>query len=199
MRRRRTALVTALALTFAPWPLGAHEGAGAPEISERECGKAALALLLMMEKIPDQARRLDSRLADPPEAGYSVLELQDAARACGLEVEPVELGRGGAEIGRPMLALLSGPSSNHYILTRPIPGRRPLVQVIDPRGFSAIVDRDELTSSPAWTGFVLRPERTSLLGPWGGEAAIGAAVAGATYVAGAVLSRRSSGPTGREA
>ncbi len=121
-------------------------------------------------------------------------QLRDAAWACGLEVEPIALGREGAKIDRPMVALLSGPSSNHDVLARPVPGRGSMAQVIDPRGFSFLVRQDELTSSPAWTGFVLRPRRAASLGGWGDEIAIGAIVAVATYALAAARSRRSPQP-----
>lgn len=200
MRRRPTALVAALALAFAPPSPQAHEAdAPGPEISERECGKAALAMLLMLEGVSDPMRGLDARLVDPPEAGYSMLELRDAARACGLDVEAAELGRDGAEIDRSTLALLSGPSSNHYVVARPIPGRRPMVQVIDPRGPSSIMRRDELTASPAWTGFSLRPQRSPILGPWSTAAVVGAAVAGATYASGVLLARSQRSPNSNRA
>lgn len=126
---------------------------------DRDCGRACLFMLLASVKAFELTPVVEAHLPEPSQEGYSLRELHEAAAACGLALDFVDLRREGDRLDRPMIALLRGRGKNHFVLVRPLRDAGANLQVIDPRGFSRIVGRSEWFKRPEWTGYALAVAR----------------------------------------
>lgn len=128
-----------------------------PESGAYDCGTLALYHLLRMEGRPADLTAIGSHLPAMPPAGYSMLELKDAARACGLRLSGIRLKDPARELDRPVIAFLK---RGHYVVVRPVGHTGKLVQVLNGIEPTRIIDKDVLFASSEWTGLVLAPGRT---------------------------------------
>ncbi len=126
-----------------------------------DCGPLALYALLKLEGRTTDPDQVLSRFPPPRPGGYSMKELRDAARALGLGLDGVFLGKDGAAIDRPVIAFLKVEGRGHFLVVRPVGHSGRLVQVIDSNQPPHVMDRTDLVGSGQWTGLVLAPTRTS--------------------------------------
>lgn len=155
---RRWARCVVLALpAFALMTLGwAGEEPNPPR--EPDCGSCALYTLLRLEDRPTSLSTIASRLGPPKPGGYSMKELRDAARACGLPLTGVILQKEERAIDRPMIVFLKRGPHGHFLVIRPLGVTGKLVQVIDSVRPPGVEDKADLTASPEWTGIALISE-----------------------------------------
>jgi len=134
-----------------------------------DCGTLALYNLLYLEGRRTDLRRLESVLPSPEPRGYSMKELQSAARACGLNLGGAALGRDDRAIDRPMIVFVRQEGHGHFIVIRPVGHTGRLVQVIDRNRAPDVLDKSDLYSSDGWTGLALIPRRYTWTVPvgWG--------------------------------
>jgi Peptidase C39 family len=124
------------------------------EESSFDCGTLSLYLLLRIEGRATALPAIESRLPPMPRDGYSMKELREAARGCGLRISGVRLKDPARDLDRPAIAFLK---QGHYVIVRPVGHTGRLVQVVDGTEFSAIMESEELFRSPNWSGLVLIP------------------------------------------
>ncbi len=86
-------------------------------------------------------------------------ELRDAARACGLNLDGIELRPSEKSPRDASIAWLRQGPHGHFVVVRPVGHTGKLVQVIDLSERIEIVDASQLYSSSAWTGLVLMKRR----------------------------------------
>ena len=154
------ALVCVLAMVTAGWAPTRAQPAdlGAAPGDNFDCGTLALYNLLRLEGRSADLAALDSLLPPMPPAGYSMKELCNAARACGLDLSGFLLKDPSRELDRPMIAFLK---PGHYVVVRPVGQSGKLVQVLNGVEDSTVLDKQAVFESPAWTGLVLVPRRTT--------------------------------------
>ena len=131
-----------------------------PEESEEDtfdCGTLALYHLLRIEGRPVELAAISLRLPAMPPAGYSMLELRDAAKACGLRLSGVRLKDPVRELNGPMIAFLK---RGHYVVVRPVGHTGKLIQVLNGVEPTRVMDKERLFTSSEWTGLVLAPRRS---------------------------------------
>ena len=145
------------ALMFAASPGAVSIAQSRPEINA--CGPMALCLMLQLEGRPGGPQAVVSHLPPRSSGGYSMWELREAAKAMGLTLTGVRVGRGDPAPDRPILALLDKKPDGHFVVVRPVGRTGKLVQVIDPVGQLEVLDASALYASPEWTGMALIPSR----------------------------------------
>lgn len=146
--------------------LAARASAEAPPAAphpSRDCGAAALYVLLSLEGRPTDLAEVTRALPPLKSGGYSMREIRDAARPLGLRLAGVSIAREGRSIDRPAIAHLDVGKGGHFVVIRPVGHTGNLVQVIDSTQSPIVIDRSELISSKQWTGFVLVPPRANWL------------------------------------
>lgn len=131
----------------------------ADEPTPYNCGFMALSTLSRLEGSPIEPDQLRSHLPAPKPAGYSMKELRDAARACGLGLSGVRLSTGDRSPNRPVLFFLKRRSHGHFVVVRPVGSSGKMVQVIDSAADPEVMDAAVLYASPEWTGLALVPVR----------------------------------------
>lgn len=124
-----------------------------------DCGAKSLSILLRLEGRPTDLSRLEDGLPAPTPRGYSMRELREAARACGLRLLGVRLPRGDRAPDRPAIVFLKRGPHGHYVVIRPVGHTGKLVQVLDPNREPEVMDASRLYASPEWTGLALVPRR----------------------------------------
>ncbi len=163
-----------------------------PGESALDCGTLALYHLLHLEGRPTDLTVIRSHLPAMPPAGYSMKELRDAARACGLQLSGLQPKDPIRELDRPMIAFLR---QGHYIVARPVGHTGKQVQILNGAVDSTIIDKQTLLTGTGWTGLVLAPKRSSPVEWW---AVPSAALAGLVLAIRLIfLSRSSAGPRSR--
>ncbi|MFO0952009.1 MAG: cysteine peptidase family C39 domain-containing protein [Isosphaeraceae bacterium] len=125
-----------------------------------DCGVLALGDLMALENFPLDYKVLLGRLPSPPDGGYSLAELRDAAKDLGFTLEGVKIQTVESAIDRPMLIHLQRGPHGHFVVIRPVGHSGKLVQLIDPFDPPEVVDKVELFQSSTWTGFALIRERS---------------------------------------
>jgi Peptidase C39 family len=148
----------ALCLCCFPTPVAGQVG-GTDRGPVYDCGTLSLYVLLHTEGLPTDLRRLESMLPAPGARGYSMRELQLAARARGLSLSGVLLKTDASAIDRPMILYLRQGRHGHFIVVRPVGKMGSLVQIVDPNRPASVADKSALFMSPGWTGLALRPDR----------------------------------------
>jgi Peptidase C39 family len=146
------------------------------EPTDNDCGLLALYNLFCLEGRPRDLSEIKAHLPVPAPDGYSMMELRDAARACGVNLTGFKLKTSDRAPDRPMLLFLKGIRHGHYVAVRPVGHTGKLVQVLDFNLDPIVVDAGKLCALPEWTGFALVPDRPN----W-------AARIGWTLLAGAVV------------
>ncbi len=124
-----------------------------------DCGTLALFTLLQLEGRPTSLRRLESILPAPNPRGYSMKELQDAARARGLNLVGALLKKDSKAIDRPMIMYLKQGEHGHFIVVRPVGPSGSLVQILDPNLRPDVIDKSDLFAAREWSGLTLMPSR----------------------------------------
>jgi hypothetical protein len=114
--------------------------------SPPDCGTNSLYVLL---RITGNGKGLDeilSGLPDRPQNGYSMLELQGAARRCGLSLWGGYLTKNNLPLRRPVIAHLDShkPQSGHYVVLVPVGTTGTMVQVIDHPYYPVITDYTQI-------------------------------------------------------
>ncbi len=130
-----------------------------PPSAAYDCGFTALFYLLRLEGRAASIEQLQARLPQQRPAGYTMLELRDAAAACGLATSGAHLKSHVDMPDRPGLTFVKRGAHGHYIVVRPVGHSGKLVQVFDQSRVPHVLDRSALFASPGWTGLVLMPER----------------------------------------
>lgn len=97
-----------------------------------DCGPNALYLLLRSSGIDVRMEAIERALPPRHSDGYSMAELRDAARACGLSLRGIRIGPDDVPLDRPVIAHMDQGRSGHYVLLRPIGRTGTMVQVIEP-------------------------------------------------------------------
>jgi ABC-type bacteriocin/lantibiotic exporter with double-glycine peptidase domain len=132
-----------------------------------DCGLKSLWLVLRLSHRPANLGRIERALPARSQAGYSLAELAQASRACGLRVRGMRFGAGDVPLDRPAIAYLRGPTEGHFVVLRPVGVTGTMVQLIDPPDDPRIIDYEELLSRPDWTGRILVPQTMGeVLRPW---------------------------------
>lgn len=122
-----------------------------------DCGTLALYHILSLEGRPASLVKIGSHLPRMPPDGYSMKELRDAARACGLYLSGVRLQDPIRELDRPAIVFLK---QGHYVVVRPVGHTGKIVQVLDGTESCGMVDKNVLFASPNWSGLVLMRAKT---------------------------------------
>jgi hypothetical protein len=125
-----------------------------------DCGTLALYHLFRIEGRPVELAAIGLHLPALPPAGYSMLELRDAAKACGLRLSGVRLKDPAPKLDGPMIAFLK---RGHYVVIRPVGHTGKLVQILNGVERTQVMDKGSLFASSEWTGLVLAPRRSG----WG--------------------------------
>ena len=146
-------------------------------VREMTCGGLALLIMAKLEGVPARPRAILSALPEAHHDGHSMREIQDAARARGLNLAGVRVPT-GAQIDRPLLVYLQQENHGHYVIVRPVGRTGKLVQLIDATRGCSIVDLDRLYASSEWTGKALAPYRST----WGLGQSVGLFVLAAVPV-----------------
>lgn len=121
-----------------------------------DCGLNSLYILLRLSGDSVDLALLRRTLPPQTERGYSLLELRDAASACGYPCSGISLGPGSLPPDRPAIAFMGDTTHGHFVVLRPIEGTdRSRIQVLDPPYPPLFVEWDLLSSDPHWTGRVL--------------------------------------------
>ncbi len=128
-----------------------------------DCGTNALFLLMKLTGVETGLDDIKAALPAPRELGYSMLELQSAARRCGLNLVGVRFGPGNVPLSGPAIAHRPGhkPASGHFVVLRPVGSNNTVVQVIDPPYAPRIIDYVALFGGKGRPVMILRP-RTRL-------------------------------------
>ena len=168
---RTIALVLALSLSL----IGAQSRAGddsrsaGPDGSRDssadfyDCGTIALYTFLRLNGMPTKLSTLETRLSSPHPEGYSMLELRNAARSCGLNCDGVRMPKNDRQPASAILAFLRLGGHGHFVVVRPIGHTGKLVQVLNLNRSPEVLDAIDLYSSPEWTGLALIPSRPNWL------------------------------------
>ena len=123
-----------------------------------DCGTIALYTLLRLSGRPTELSVLETRLPLPKAAGYSMLELRNAAYACGLSCAGMRVSKSDRQPAAPILAFLTDGTHGHYVVVRPVGHTGKLVQVLNLNRESVVLDAADLYGSPEWTGLALIPD-----------------------------------------
>lgn len=125
-----------------------------------DCGTRSLYAILRLEGRSCDLTALSASLPSPaPLDGYSLLQLREAARRCGLDSMGVALKRSESACDRPILAYVKRNGHGHFLVVRPVGHTGRLVQVIDGYRPPEVLDAADLYASPEWTGLALIPTR----------------------------------------
>lgn len=126
-----------------------------PEV--RDCGSKSLYLILRLEGWIGELKDLQGHLPRISENGHSMLDLRNAASACGLKLVAKKLPVGGEISDRPALVFLDQGQHGHFVVIRPVGHSGKLDQIIDPNGPSEVIDINEMHAMSEWTGLALIP------------------------------------------
>lgn len=134
---------------------------GEPDLSPRtyDCGVMSLYHLLRLEGRPTDLETIERHLPSSKAGQYSLKELRDAARACGLTLNGVRLPASGRPPSGPALVHLDRKPGGHFLLIRPVGHTGRLVQLLDSTRPPYVQDAETLYASPEWTGIALVPSR----------------------------------------
>jgi hypothetical protein len=124
-----------------------------------DCGTNVLFLLMRLEGAPAGLAEIEHALPQRRELGYSLLELQLAARRCGLRLVGESFGPANAPLRSSVIAYRPGhkPASGHFVLLRPVGANNTVVQVIDPPYAAQIIDYPALFGNAGRPVMILRP------------------------------------------
>lgn len=132
-----------------------------------DCGPHTLFLLLRTLGFDVGVEELERILPPRHPEGYSMAELQAAARAFGLRLRGVRFDREDVPLDRPAIARLDQGTAGHFVLLRPVGRTGTMVQILEPQFAPSITDYGPLISGPAWTGQLLVPtSRMERLAPY---------------------------------
>jgi hypothetical protein len=131
------------------------------EPSAFNCGTLGLYALLRLEGRPAELAEIEAHLPPPTPGGYSMKELRDASRACGLKLSGVLLKKEERALDRPMLAFVKRGQHGHFLAIRPVGHTGKMVQVIDSVRPPEVLDKVDLFASRDWTGLALIPSRAN--------------------------------------
>ena len=125
-----------------------------------DCGTNCLFLLLKLGGASAGLGDIQSALPPPNRQGYSMLELQSAARRCGLNLAGQRFGPGDGPLAAPAIAYRPGykPASGHFVLLRPVGSHNTVVQIIDPPYPPRVVEYRALFETKGSTIRLLRPK-----------------------------------------
>ena len=160
---RKRAIVGGLILTmtgYSPARADEAEGSLTPAPVEVDCGLASLYLLLQLRGYAVDLSALRAHLPPRPAAGYSMMELRDAAGRLGLPLVGVHLQSGDSVPDTPLLAFLNRGGHGHFLVIHPVGHTGRMVQVFDGFQGPVVMDWADLYKSPEWTGLALVPHRT---------------------------------------
>lgn len=124
-----------------------------------DCGTMALYTLLQLEGQSVELHRIETHLPSPTTEGFSMAELRDAARACGLKLAGICMPRRDPAFDRPMLVHLGVGQHGHFVVVRPVGHTSKMVQMLDGTYPPRLLDAADLYASPGWTGLALVPVR----------------------------------------
>jgi len=129
-----------------------------------DCGTLSLYTLLHIEGKTTELSQLEAVLPPPLDPrGYSMKDLQDAARSRGLVLDGLLLEKDPSAIDRPMIVFMKQYPHGHFMVLRPVGLSGKHVQVLDPNHVPDIIDKTTLFESDQWTGLALVPRQTD----WG--------------------------------
>ncbi|OJW07409.1 MAG: hypothetical protein BGO49_25915 [Planctomycetales bacterium 71-10] len=137
--------------------------------TQLDCGANSLFVLLKLEGRDVSVERLDAALPPRRPGGYSMAELSAASSSLGLNLAGERFTGPVVNLDRPAIALFNDKEGGHFLALRPVGVTGTMAQVIDPPHAPSIMDLDQLTSRPGWTGCVLvaRPwARVRDAAPW---------------------------------
>lgn len=150
-------LLVVLALAQAPRGATA-EGVKAERVPlDPDCGVSALYLLLLDSGRNEPLARVLEAMPRAHQRGHSLAELRSAASTLGLALDGYRLTKSDFPLPDPVLADLRSGNEGHFVVLRPVGTTGTAVQVLDFPKEPIVVDYDQLTSSPSWTGMVLKP------------------------------------------
>jgi hypothetical protein len=155
MTRRPTLFLLPAVLLVASSPAcRAQSGYDAPD-----CGTNALYLLMKLQGMTSGLNEIQSALPPPREQGYSMLELQSAAKACGLHLVGVRFRPASAPLPGSVIAHRPGhkPASGHFVVLRPLGSNNTMIQVIDPPYAPQLIDYPALFGGKGEPVMILRP------------------------------------------
>lgn len=141
------------------WSSLAEDLSPPSEVGNYDCGTLALHSLLAIEGRSIPVDELRSRLPALGQQGHSMADLRNAARAAGVELVGVMLGRGDRAPDRPALVFLQRDEHGHFAVVRPVGHSGKLIQIIDATGDPIVMDASDLYASRQWTGIALIPLR----------------------------------------
>jgi hypothetical protein len=147
--------------------------------NSKDCGTLALHMLLMIEGLDTRIETLNESLPSRGPDGYSLVDLRNAARSCGLELMGIRLPHSGVP-DRPALVYLERDGHGHFVVVRPVGKSGNLVQVIDSARGTTVIDGIRLANSRTWTGIGLMPVRRNWLARIGWGVLIASLVTGLT-------------------
>jgi Peptidase C39 family len=131
-----------------------------PSAEAYDCGTLALYTLLQLEHVPIELSDIEAQLPPPSPSGYSMEELREGGRRCGLTLIGARMFESHRQPDRPLLAFLERGPHHHFTVVRPVGHTGSLVQVLDLDREPEILDAAKLYASSDWTGLVLIPDRS---------------------------------------
>ncbi len=107
-----------------------------------DCGVSSLYILLDLTGRRVELKDLYEALPPRHEDGYSLLELRNASRRCGLDLWGGRLSRDHLPLDRPVIAYYNVPGRQlgHYVVLVPVGTTGTMVEMIDPPYHPRIVD-----------------------------------------------------------
>lgn len=155
MRARRLTVSAVLMASLFACSLSFAEEPSDLSLDVYDCGTLSLYMLLSIEGRPTDLKVIESSLPAPHPKGYSMKDLREGARLCGLSLRGVEFGKSVTGLDRPMVVLLRRKDHGHYVVIRPVGHSGKLIQILDSNKAPAIIDADILSNSSEWSGLVL--------------------------------------------
>jgi hypothetical protein len=117
-----------------------------PGFQAPDCGVHSLYLILQLTGHPADLSQIDRALPARRDDGYSMAELQAAARANGLRLQGVKLGPHDFPLDRPVIAYTHRhrPGGGHFIVIQPVGVTGTLVQILEPPYPPQVIPYDNL-------------------------------------------------------
>ena len=148
--RRWPTLVTLASILIATSPAPAH-----PEESNSTLGCGPNSLYMLLELLGKHAdlKDISQVLPEAHPKGYSLLDLQRAARRRGLNLWGGHLTRENTPLDRPVIAFFDGSQARtgHYAVLVPVGQTGTMVQLIDPPYYPRIVDYADIIPADSST------------------------------------------------
>lgn len=149
-----------------------------------DCAVNALYMALRLMQVNIGIDELKSRFPPEQSKGYSMREIQEVAKRCGVSLKGVRVEQKDLPLSNPAIIYLYAGGEGHFAVLRSVGVYGKLVQMIDPPFSPKVFDFESIRKSSEWSGYALIP-----VGHTGGYTrsswfmAIAAAVLGACVIA----------------